>query len=93
MQAEAKKYTEDAGGVIYGAIYQAYIDGVTSDTARKHWENSEGLKNLIQRYESEVESILKRRPDLEFNGDFSSEGERLNSINRFLSDLKTITNL
>ena len=38
IQAEAKQYAENAGGVIYGAIYQAYLDGVLSDTARKHWE-------------------------------------------------------
>ena len=42
----------------------------------------EKIEKLIQKYESKNENILKRRPDLEVQSDFSPEGIQIYLISR-----------
>lgn len=48
------------------------------------------IKLLIEKYETENKNILKRRPDLEMNGDFSSEGIKYYLNEVFVEDLKVV---
>jgi hypothetical protein len=48
------------------------------------------IKLLIEKYEAENKNILKRRPDLEINSDFSPEGIKLHLNEVFVEELKVV---
>ena len=48
------------------------------------------IKLLIEKYETENKNILKRRPDLEMNGDFSPEGIKFHLNEVFVKELKVV---
>jgi len=48
------------------------------------------IKFLIEKYETENENILKRRPDLETNGDFSPEGIKYHLNQVFIEELNVV---
>jgi hypothetical protein len=45
---------------------------------------------LIEKYKTENKNILKRRPDLEMNGDFSPEGIKFYLNEVFIEELKAV---
>ena len=48
------------------------------------------VKKIIDKYELENKNILKRRPDLHVNGDFTFDGIKLFCNNGFIKDLKQL---
>lgn len=48
------------------------------------------IKLLIEKYETENKNILKRRPDLEINGNFSPEGIKYHLNEVFVEELKVV---
>lgn len=48
------------------------------------------IKLLIEKYKTENKNILKRRPDLEMNGDFSPEGIKCYLNEVFVEELKVV---
>jgi hypothetical protein len=51
------------------------------------------IKFLIEKYKTENKNILKRRPDLGLNGDFSIEGIKLHANNVFIEELGALLNI
>lgn len=48
------------------------------------------IKLLIEKYETANKNILKGRPDLETNGDFSPEGIKFSLNEVFVEELKVV---
>lgn len=48
------------------------------------------IKLLIEKYETENKNILKRRPDLEVNCDYSPVGIKFNLNEIFIKELKVV---
>ena len=48
-------------------------------------------EQLIEKYELENENIIKRRPDLNVNGDFTPDGIKVFCNAGFIADIKALT--
>jgi len=48
-------------------------------------------EELIEKYELENKNILKRRPDLDMNGDFTPDGVKVFCNNGFITELKALS--
>ncbi len=47
-------------------------------------------EKLIEKYELENKNILKRRPDLNMNGDFTPDGIKVFCNTGFIADIKAL---
>lgn len=48
------------------------------------------VQELIEKYELENKNILKRRPDLDINGDFTTDGIKIFCNCKFIQELKEL---
>jgi len=66
--------------LLYSVYYRSFILVIM--------ENKINL--LIEKYKTENKNILKRRPDLEMNGDFSPEGIKFYLNEVFIEELREV---